>query len=419
MTPDDRTIPMSRGLLGSRRTGATASSALPRGRQERDALGRARLDLGFNVASVALIAFLFAILLITAPTYPALPLSLAAWGVLLVTLVTALVLRFRLPDLLPNWLFAVALVLWAATVALDIAGTQSPTSWVPLTAAAAVGPALLLCVPVRPGRDVVIASVVLGVVLAGVLVFRSLGNPQMLGPGVATVAIAIAPPLIGMQIVRSLRTLVQLELDLVQVQSTVSSPGYAVGMMASEELARLDLAAERLLDGVATGRTALPLDEATADTAASIATELRLHLIQGRKETWLYHAVTESALLGPTVTLTDPEGLAAGLTRDQRDGLLTAVWLLISDPVRAGAGQARTLSLDIERTAGPQVATGSAVATGATMTIVITTTGVPRNGVDPAAWQAIRKVGRHAESYSDSALRIEITTVSDTTAELT
>jgi hypothetical protein len=419
VTPDDRTIPMSRGLFGSRRTGATASSALPRGRQERDALGRARLDLGFNVASVALIAFLFAILLITAPTYPALPLSLAAWGVLLVTLVTALVLRFRLPDLLPNWLFAVALALWAATVVLDIAGTQSPTSWVPLTAAAAVGPALLLCVPVRPGRDVVIASVVLGVVLAGVLVFRSLGNPQMLGPGVATVAIAIAPPLIGMQIVRSLRTLVQLELDLVQVQSTVSSPGYAVGMMASEELARLDLAAERLLDGVATGRTALPLDEATADTAASIATELRLHLIQGRKETWLYHAVTESALLGPTVTLTDPEGLAAGLTRDQRDGLLTAVWLLISDPVRAGAGQARTLSLDIERAAGPQVATGSAVATGATMTIVITTTGVPRNGVDPAAWQAIRKVGRHAESYSDSALRIEITTVSDTTAELT
>lgn len=419
MSPDDRTIPMSRGLLGSRRSGAVGSSSLPRGRQERDALGRARLDLGFNVASVALIAFLFAIMVLTAPNYPNLPLTLAAWGVLLATLVTALVLRFRLPDLLPNWLFAIALTLWAAVVVLDVLGTATPTTWIPLTAAAAVGPALLLCVPVRPARDVVIAAAVLGVVLAAVLLFRSLGNLQMLAPGIATVAIAIAPPLIGMQIVRSLSTLVQLELDLVQVQSTVSSPGYAVGMMASEELARLDLAAERLLDGVATGRTALPLDEATADAAGSIATELRLHLIQGRKETWLYHAVTESALLGPTVTLTDPDGLAAGLTRDQRDGLLTAVWLLISDPVRSGAGQARTLSLDIERAAGPQVAAGSAVATGATMAIVITTTGVPRNGVDPAAWQAIRKVGRHAESFSDSALRIEITTVSDTTAELT
>ncbi|WP_426623325.1 hypothetical protein ACPPVW_11850 [Leifsonia sp. McL0607] len=419
MSPDDRTIPMSRGLLGSRRSATVGSAALPRGRQERDALGRARLDLGFNVASVALIAFLFAIMVITAPEYPALAFTLASWGVLLVTLVTALVLRFRLPDLLPNWLFAMALVLWAGVVVLDILGTSTSEAWIPLTAAAAVGPALLLCVPVRLARDVVIAAVVLGVVLATVLLLRSLGDLQMLGPGAATVAIAIAPPLVGIQIVRSLSTLVQLELDLVQVQSTVSSPGYAVGMMASEELARLDLAAERLLDGVATGRTALPLDEATADAAASIATELRLHLIQGRTETWLYHAVTESALLGPTVTLTDPDGLAAGLTRDQRDGLLTAVWLLISDPVRSGAGQARTLSLDIERAAGPQVAAGSAVATGATMAIVITTTGVPRNGVDPAAWQAIRRVGRHAESFSDSALRIEITTVSDTTAELT
>jgi predicted aspartyl protease len=419
VSPDDRTIPISRGLFGSRRSATAGSSALPRGRQERDALGRARLDLGFNIASVALIAFLFAIMVIRASDYPDLALSLAAWGVLFVTLVAALVLRFRLPELLPNWLFAVALVLWAAVVALDILGTATPTAWVPLTAAAAVGPALLLCVPVRPARDVVVASAALGAVLATVLVVRSLGDLQMLGPGIATVAVAIAPPLVGLQIVRSLSTLVQLELDLVQVQSTVSSPGYAVGMMASEELARLDLAAERLLDGVATGRTALPLDEATADAAASIATELRLHLIQGRKETWLYHAVTESALLGPTVTLTDPDGLAAGLTRDQRDGLLTAVWLLISDPVRSGAGQARTLSLDIVRASGPHVAAGSAVASGATMAIVITTTGVPRNGVDPAAWQAIRKVGRHAESYSDSALRIEITTVSDTTAELT
>ncbi len=329
------------------------------------------------------------------------------------TLVAALVLRFRLPEELPVWLFAAALAIWATAVALDIAGTASP-DWVPLTAAAAVGPALLLCVPVRPPRDIVIVSAVLGLVLAVVLVLRSEGDIRMLGPGAVTIAIAVGPPLISMQIIRSLRTLVQLELDLVQVQSTVSSPGYAVGMMASEELARLDLAAERLLDGVATGRTPLPLDEATADAAASIATELRLHLIQGRKETWLYHAVTESALLGPSVSLSDPEGLAAGLKRDQRDGLLTAVWLLISDPVRAGAGQPRTLTLDISR---PVADLPGSPGAGTAMAIAIATTGVPRNGVDPAAWQAIRKVGRFVESFSGSTLRIDITTVSDTTAD--
>jgi len=383
---------------------------------ERDALGRARLDLGFNVATVALIAFLLILFGLNVAEYPAVGLTIAAWVLIAITLVAALVLRFRLPDELPLWLYLGALALWAGAVALDIAGTW-PTDGavVPLTAATAVGPALLLCAPVRPARDIVLAATGLGLVLGVVVIVRALPDPQLLGPGLVTVAIAIAPPLVGVQIVRSLRTLVQLELDLVQVQSTVASPGYAIGMLASEELARLDLAAERLLDGVATGRTRLPLDEDTADAAASIATELRLHLIQGRKETWLYHAVTESALLGPAVTLTDPDGLAAGLNRDQRDGLLTAVWLLISDPVRAGSGQPRTLTLDISRPAGTYPRTSNP---GATMEIVIETSGVPRNGVDPAAWQAIRKVGRYVESFSATTLRIAITTVSDPSGEL-
>ena len=104
------------------------------------------------------------------------------------------------------------------------------------------------------------------------------------------------------------------------------------------------------------------------------------------------------------------------LSRDQRDGLLTAVWLLISDPVRTGAGAPRTLTLELSRPVGTYPRTANP---GATTSIVITTSGVPRNGVDPAAWQAIRKVGRHVEAFSGSTLRLEITTVSDTTAELT
>jgi len=400
---DERTVPRSpiaRGAAGD----------------ERDALGRARLDLGFNVATVALIAFLLILFAINASEYALLGFTVSAWVLIGVSLVGALVLRFRLPDELPFPLYLGALALWAGAVALDVVGTWPlDGAIVPLTAAAAVGPALLLCAPVRPSRDIVLATAVLGATLAVVVVWRALPDLQLLGPGVVTVAIAVAPPLVGVQIVRSLRTLVQLELDLVQVQSTVVSPGYAVGMLASEELARLDLAAERLLDGVATGRTRLPLDEDTADAAASIATELRLHLIQGRKETWLYHAVTESALLGPSVTLTDPDGLAAWLSRDQRDGLLTAVWLLISDPVRTGAGAPRTLTLDLSRPVGTYPRSANP---GATTLIVITTSGVPRNGVDPAAWQAIRKVGRYAESFSGSALRIEITSVRDTSAEL-
>jgi hypothetical protein len=382
------------------------TSAVTNATSERDALGRARLDLGFNVTALALIAFQLAVMTLNLSSYTALPLSCAAWALLIATLVVALIVHPRMPGELPDWLFYGALVLWTLVVALDIAGTWSAgDDGAPLTAAVAVGSALLLCAPVRPPRDIVIPAVVLGFALASDFALRGQHDVSALGPAFVTIALSVAPPLLGVQIVRSLRTLVQLELDLVQVQSTVSAPPYAVGMMASEELARLDLAAERLLDGVATGRTPLPLDDATASTAASIATELRLHLIQGRRETWLYHAITESALLGPSVTLNDPEGLAGLLTRDQRDGLLTAVWLLISDPVRQGAVQTRTLQLDLVRPSAPDTLDPPA---GARMPIVISATGVPRNGVDPAAWQAIRKVGRHVESFSGSTLRIEI-----------
>jgi hypothetical protein len=73
-------------------------------------------------------------------------------------------------------------------------------------------------------------------------------------------------------VVRGFRRMVQQELDRVLVQSTVSAPRFAVGMLASEELARLDLAAEDLLESVATGRTKLKLDPKTASVAASLAT---------------------------------------------------------------------------------------------------------------------------------------------------
>ena len=86
---DERTVPRSplaRGAAGD----------------ERDALSRARLDLGFNVATVALIAFLLVLFFLDIGDYPLLGLTIAAWVLVAVTLVAALVVRFRLPDELPN-----------------------------------------------------------------------------------------------------------------------------------------------------------------------------------------------------------------------------------------------------------------------------------------------------------------------------
>jgi hypothetical protein len=150
--------------------------------------------------------------------------------------------------------------------------------------------------------------------------------------------------------------MVQVELDRVLVQSNVSQPRFAVGMLASDELARLDLAAEKLLDGVAGGEVPLPLAPKVASQAASLATELRLHLIEGRRETWLHHAVTESEYLGRSVTLADPSSLAGLLAPPQRDGLLQAVWLLLGDSKSRSPGTAITLGL------GPVTAAGQSLA---------------------------------------------------------
>jgi hypothetical protein len=207
--------------------------------------------------------------------------------------------------------------------------------------------------------------------------------------------------------------MVQVELDRVLVQSTVSAPRFAVGMLASEELARLDLAAEELLDSVATERIPLPLSPKTASVAASLATELRLHLIEGRRETWLYHAITESELLGRSVTLTDKGSLAGLLSADQRDGLLGAVWLLVNDHAK------RTAVRTVQVAVGPIGARGeTVVGHKLRVPIVITTTGVPRNRVDPSTWHAIRRVGRYSDSSHNASLRVEIECFVDNPADL-
>ncbi len=156
-----------------------------------------------------------------------------------------------------------------------------------------------------------------------------------IAPQITAIAFAALPAAIGVVIVEAFRRMVQVELDRVLTQSTVSAPRFAVGMLASEELARLDLAAEELLDSIATKKTPLPLAPKMASVAASLATELRLHLIEGRRETWLYHAISESELLGKSVTLVDKSSLAGLLDPSQRDGLLSTAWLLVSDTTKA------------------------------------------------------------------------------------
>lgn len=348
--------------------------------------------------------------------------ALSAWIVLAAVLVGAVVMSRVSGDRLPDWMFGLFLAGLAIAFALDvIAVWELRDIGGHATAALTAGMALLVLVALRGSVEILTAAGVVGVALAVVMFLDApvgaFGDATWVATQVTAIAGAVLPPVIGVVVVESFRRMVQVEIDRVLVQSTVSAPRFAVGMLASEELARLDLAAEELLDAVANQKTRLPLTPKNASVAAQLATELRLHLIEGRRETWLYHAVSESEQLGKAVSLSDKSSLAGLLDPTQRDGLLSAAWLLVADAPTAAArrrGPARTLALQI----GPVVPGGTVVpAHKIAVPITLTSTGIPRNRVDSGVWDAIGRIGRYSDSTQDGSLRVDIECIVDNPAD--
>jgi hypothetical protein len=399
---------------GERRTAAPnakrGSSQIPQ-----SSLGLAFIGIGASLVSALSAIYGFSWFVSLWSTYPNPVPALISWILLVIALVGAFVATRFVGDRLPDWMFAIFLSLLATAVALDLIAIWSLHDFGSFaTASLTSGLALLVVVTLRGSIEILVADAVLGVVLCAAIVldtrFVELDN---LGPQFTALAFAVLPAFMAVLVVRGFRRMVQVELDRVLVQSTVTAPRFAVGMLASEELARLDLAAEELLDSVATGKTPLPLRPRTASIAASLATELRLHLIEGRRETWLYHAITESEMLGKFVTLTDKGSLAGLLDDNQRDGLLAAVWLLVSE--RAKPSAVRRIQVHV----GPVIPTGeSVVGQKLRIPIVISTEGISRNRVDPSTWDALRRVGRYSDSTRDASVRIEIECLVDNPADL-
>jgi hypothetical protein len=400
----------------ARRLGRTATA-------HRASLGTAFLGLGAAIV-VGLRAVYGAIWFAAQwNVYPEPLAALAAWIVLAAVLIGAIVMSRVTGDRLPDWMFGLFLAGLAIAFALDvIAVWELHDIGGHATAALTAGMALLVLVALRGPAEILAAAGVLGVALVVVMFFGApvgaISDASWLAVQLTAIAGAVLPPVIGVVVVEGFRRMVQVELDRVLVQSTVSAPRFAVGMLASEELARLDLAAEELLDAVATKKTNLPLTPKNASVAAQLATELRLHLIEGRRETWLYHAISESEQLGKAVTLSDKSSLAGLLDPAQRDGLLSAAWLLVADvpsaanPRRRGA--TRTLNIQI----GPVVPGAANVPDRKiAVPVTITTTGVPRNRVDSGVWDAIGKIGRYSDSTQDASLRVDIECIVDNPAD--
>jgi hypothetical protein len=376
-------------------------------------LGTSYLGIGAGVLAGIQALYGLSVFISKWSIYPDPLTAASAWALYLAAFVTVLISMSVLGDRLPHWLFAVYLAALGGAVALDFVAIwpmHNIGSFATASLSTSFG--LMIVVTVRAGREVLAAAGALGIAFAIAIVMDSKITAATAPTQLNTLALVVMPTVLGVFVVRGFRRMVQQELDRVLVQSTVSAPRFAVGMLASEELARLDLAAEDLLESVATKRTALPLDPKTASVAASLATELRLHLIEGRRETWLYHAVSESEMLGKVVTLTDKGSLAGLLDPGQRDGLLSAVWLLMGDTTKRGV--TRTLQLSL----GPVTIPAEAPEHNQiTVPIVITTTEVPRNRVDPAIWGSISRVGRYSDSTEKSSLRVDIECVVDNPAD--
>jgi hypothetical protein len=323
------------------------------------------------------------------------------WMVLIVANVSVIAATRALGEHLPGWLFTLFCASVVLAIALDVVAVWgAPDLAGRLTVAIAAATSLILVSTTRADWELVLVASLstLGVAMASVM------NSTASIPSSADLFVfaqMIVPSVVFVSIVDSFRGFVQVELDRSLVQGTVAAPRLAVGMLASEQLARLDLAAEELLSDVAEGRIPLPMPPDSASRASTLATELRMHLLEGRKQTWLYHAITESDRLGRSVSVLDPDSVAGLLDTGQRDGLLSVIWLLL-DP-RADRAAQRTITVRI----GPMQSLPE-VTRLAVVPIVLTTTGVNRTRVDPAIWAELQRIGQHWDSVDGGSLRLDI-----------
>lgn len=401
--PDENTLGVIVGKRGRPKPmSSPAAKALRQASAGGASLGTGYLGVGTGIVALfaAIACFTMFLFRFSSQVNP-LPASFA-WLIYSLVLIVVGVIIATSGERMPHWLFAIFLVALACVIALDFVAIW-PLHNIGQNATASIAASfgLLVAVTLRRTSEILVALGLIGGAFVVAILITTPLTPETLPAQLVTLATVLLPSLFAIWLVVHFRRIVQIELDRVLVQSTVSAPRFAVGMLASEELARLDLAAEELFDSVASGRTKLPLDPKTASIAASLATELRLHLIEGRRETWLYHAITESEQLGKSVTLSDPGSLAGLLDSQQRDGLLSGVWLLVNDNQKYRA--------TVHLTLGPVKAAESDDQHSMVLVpVVVATTGIPRNRVDPATWGSIARVGTFTNATENSSLRVEI-----------
>ena len=395
MTDDDDAS--SQPTLPFRRPARSARAA----GDVRESHGGRRLATGITVAAALVILAHLAHTLALLPYFPPGRSPWPAWIALASVVAIGVVARF-ISRSLPGWLYVLLLIGLLVPLWLDVSATAGMLHHgMTPTAAAAAGAVLMPVAAIRGPMVPLAAAATISLVLAVEAVLQVASAGLYMAAGIAVAASAVFPVLVIALAIRGFRRLVGLELDLSLVQSTVGTPRSAVGMRASEELAQLDFDAETLLDDVGSGRIAIPLPPDAAERAGTLAARLRVRLIEGRTDTWLRHAVMESAYLNDRVTVDDPTGCAGLLSQGQRDGLLLALWLLVAARQKSTA-QPMTVHVRCRET-------GDVPEAGlASFDMSVEVAGIQRRRVDPATWDAIGSVGVHEVVPGAEGFRIDI-----------
>lgn len=388
-------------LVRARRLGPEAINALREDVAKDSRIGFGYLGIGAIVAGVMLCVRGLAVFVLNWSAYNNPWLTAGAWALAAIAMAGACLIAHSHGSHLPTKIYAIVLALLAVAVVIDLISSSGFAGPTQVTVIVGAGATLLALVAYRPLNQLIVATLVLATLLVVVAVVNIDHQLNGTRPQIEVIVAAIAPTLIGILIVKSFGRFIERELDRTLVESTISSPRFTAGILGSEELARLDLRAEQLLSKVAIGHATLPLDPVKAAAASSLATELRLQLVAGHRQTWLQHAIEDSEFLKPTVSLSDPLGLAGYLNSEQRAGLLSAIWLMAA----AGTRAQPMIVVSI----GPQ--SDASLNKGADMIafpIAISVDGIPRRRIDVTIWGALDRVGKHVENTKHGTLWISL-----------
>jgi hypothetical protein len=211
-------------------------------------------------------------------------LSLAAWGLWSAAFVALTLPRVTGAERLSRGSFIAVCAALVAVVCLDLWAVTVGDGARDATAALSAAALVLVIATLRPARDAVVSTLVLGGAFGATFIVtgeRSALTAQGIPELLVTLTLVIAPGLVGVWLVSGITRIVRREDDraLALLAAAESGPS------SDAILARLDREAETLLDAVALGATPLPLSSAVAAEASSLATELRFHLLAARSGT--------------------------------------------------------------------------------------------------------------------------------------